>query len=209
MAFTERRCTMDTSVRGQCGPVMGPSSLKRRLSQDDLQISSKRRSIEQAARRSPSTPVQHGVTSSNFPNTWPRQNATRAVESNRSVTPRSPIRANSSTPHAYGPSKLGEARTSTAWSQEDDVLLMRSRAQGMSWAPIAKNHFPKKSPNACRKRHEKLMERKNAENWHGVELEDLARAYLESREMMWKIVADKVGEKWQHVETKVASPSNC
>jgi len=73
----------------------------------------------------------------------------------------------------------------------------------MNWAPIAQTHFPKKTSNACRKRHERLMERKNAENWDGVKLEDLARAYVESREMMWKIIADKVGEKWQHVETKV------
>ncbi|MCJ1242873.1 hypothetical protein MMC30_000069 [Trapelia coarctata] len=97
---------------------------------------------------------------------------------------------------------MGNERPSTAWSQEDDTLLMRSRAQGMNWAPIAQSHFPKKTPNACRKRHERLMERKNAENWDGVKLEDLARAYVESREMMWKIIADKVGEKWQHVESK-------
>ena len=102
-----------------------------------------------------------------------------------------------------GPSTMGNERPSTAWSQEDDTLLMQSRAQGMNWAPIAHNHFPRKTPNACRKRHERLIERKNAESWDGVKLEDLAKAYLESREEMWKIIADKVGEKWQHVETKV------
>ncbi|MCJ1479021.1 hypothetical protein MMC13_007705 [Lambiella insularis] len=97
---------------------------------------------------------------------------------------------------------ISTERPSTAWSHDDDALLMRSRAQGMNWAPIAQGHFPNKTPNACRKRHERLMEKRNAENWDGVKLEDLARAYVESREIMWKILADKVGEKWQHVETK-------
>jgi len=111
-------------------------------------------------------------------------------------------------PLGHSTSTIGNERPSTAWSQEDDTLLMRSRAQGMNWAPIAQNHFPKKSPNACRKRHERLMERKNAKDLDGVKLEDLARAYVESREMMWKIIADKVGEKWQHVETKVRRSSS-
>ncbi|MCJ1380327.1 hypothetical protein MMC17_003430 [Xylographa soralifera] len=97
---------------------------------------------------------------------------------------------------------INNERPSTAWSPDDDELLMRSRAQNMNWAPIANTHFPLKTPNACRKRHERLMEKKNAENWDGVKLEELARAYVESREIMWKILADKVGEKWQHVEIK-------
>ncbi|MCJ1393490.1 hypothetical protein MMC18_006365 [Xylographa bjoerkii] len=97
---------------------------------------------------------------------------------------------------------INNERPSTAWSHDDDELLMRSRAQGMNWAPIANTHFKSKTPNACRKRHERLMEKKNAENWDGIKLEDLARAYVESREIMWKILADKVGEKWQHVEIK-------
>jgi len=100
-----------------------------------------------------------------------------------------------------GPS-LGNERPSTAWSQQDDQLLMQSRAQGLNWTIIAQQHFATKTPNACRKRHERLMEKRNAENWDGLKLEDLAKAYFECREMMWKIIADKVGEKWQHVESK-------
>ena len=37
----------------------------------------------------------------------------------------------------------------------------------------------------------------------GVKLEAIARAYIESREMMWNILAEKVGEKWQHIENLV------
>jgi hypothetical protein len=101
------------------------------------------------------------------------------------------------------PSPLTSDRSSTAWSTEDDQRLMQCRAQGMNWAPIANNHFPTKTPNACRKRHERLMEKKNNEDWNGVKIEDLAKAYIECREEMWKIVANKVGEKWQTVEQKV------
>lgn len=81
---------------------------------------------------------------------------------------------------------------------------MRARAQGLNWAPIATQYFPTKTPNACRKRHERLMEKRSQqENWDGVKVEALARAYLDVREHMWKMVADKVGEKWQVVESKV------
>ncbi|MCJ1437560.1 hypothetical protein MMC27_006947 [Xylographa pallens] len=105
--------------------------------------------------------------------------------------------------HPHNPmTAINNERPSMAWSHDDDELLMRSRAQNMNWGPIAATHFPSKTPNACRKRHERLMEKRNAENWDGVKLEELARAYVESREIMWKILADKIGEKWQHVEIK-------
>ena len=93
-------------------------------------------------------------------------------------------------------------RASTAWSNEDDARLMQFRAQGMNWGPIS-SHFPSKTANACRKRHERLMEKKSVENWDGIKIEDLARAYLECRETMWKIMANHLGEKWQTVEMKV------
>ena len=48
------------------------------------------------------------------------------------------------------------------------------------------------------------MEKRNQEKWDdGVKLEVLARAYSEVRETMWRILGEKVGEKWQHVENKV------
>ena len=97
-------------------------------------------------------------------------------------------------------------RPSAPWATEDDKKLMEARAQGLNWKPIAELHFPQKSPNACRKRHERLMEKRNADSWDGVKTEDLAKAYLECREEMWKILATKVNEKWPVVEAKVFSP---
>ena len=51
------------------------------------------------------------------------------------------------------------------------------------------------------------MEKQNAEQWDGVKLDILAQAYMEARREMWSILAARVGEKWQLVETKVGSHS--
>jgi hypothetical protein len=48
------------------------------------------------------------------------------------------------------------------------------------------------------------MERMNAEQWDGVKLDVLAQAYMEVRREMWSLLAARVGEKWQLVETKVS-----
>ena len=81
---------------------------------------------------------------------------------------------------------------------------MRARQQGMNWQPIASTYFPAKTANACRKRHERLMEKRNsAENWDNGKMEHLAKAYADVREEMWKVLAERVGEKWQVVEAKV------
>ncbi|KAF2254861.1 hypothetical protein BU26DRAFT_418099 [Trematosphaeria pertusa] len=91
---------------------------------------------------------------------------------------------------------------SSSWSAKDDETLIQARAQGLNWNQIAPKHFPQKSPNACRKRHERLMERQNAEQWDGVKLDVLAAAYMDVRRDMWGLLAARVGEKWQLVEQK-------
>ncbi|KAL7779241.1 hypothetical protein CFE70_008744 [Pyrenophora teres f. teres 0-1] len=98
-------------------------------------------------------------------------------------------------------SAAGGSRSSS-WSTRDDETLIQARAQGLNWNQIGPKHFPNKTPNACRKRHERLMERQNAEQWDGVKLDVLAQAYMEVRRDMWSILAARVGEKWQLVETK-------
>lgn len=81
---------------------------------------------------------------------------------------------------------------------------MAARAQGMNWQPIANSHFPNKSGNACRKRHERLMEKRNAEDWDGIKLERLAVEYMAVKKEMWSMLAIRLGEKWQNVEAKVS-----
>ena len=82
---------------------------------------------------------------------------------------------------------------------------MQARHQGLNWQPIASTYFPDKSANACRKRHERLMEKRNsADDWDGAKMEALAKAYNEVREQMWRLLADRFGgEKWTIVESKV------
>lgn len=74
----------------------------------------------------------------------------------------------------------------------------------MNWGPIREQYFASKTPNACRKRHERLMEQRNAEEWDGVKLETLAQMYMEVRKEMWSVLADRLGEKWQTIEAKVS-----
>lgn len=82
---------------------------------------------------------------------------------------------------------------------------MIARQQGLNWAPIANKFFPTKTPNACRKRHERLMDKRNSNgSWEGVKVEALAKAYLDVREEMWKILAARVNENWKTVEQKVS-----
>lgn len=98
--------------------------------------------------------------------------------------------------------------SSGAWNPQDDQTLMTARAQGMNWAPIQQAYFPSKTANACRKRHERLMERRNADDWDGLKLENLAKNYMGMRREIWSGLASLTGEKWNVVEQKVNTPSH-
>ncbi|KAE9366896.1 hypothetical protein N431DRAFT_79931 [Stipitochalara longipes BDJ] len=95
--------------------------------------------------------------------------------------------------------------SSGAWNPQDDQTLMAARAQGMNWAPIQQSYFPSKTPNACRKRHERLMERRSADDWDGMKLETLAKNYMGMRREIWSGLAAQTGEKWNVVEQKCMS----
>jgi len=109
---------------------------------------------------------------------------------------------------SFSSAALSGALHAPSWTPQDDETLIRARASGLNWNAIATKYFKSKTPNACRKRHEKLIEKRNAEEWDGVKLEMLAGAYMEQREKMWRILGDSIGEKqWQLVEEKVSSLS--
>ncbi|KAI9668678.1 MAG: hypothetical protein M1829_005291 [Trizodia sp. TS-e1964] len=92
--------------------------------------------------------------------------------------------------------------SSGAWSPRDDEILMQARAQGLNWVPIQQAHFSAKTPNACRKRHERLMEKRSVEDWDSLKLDKLAMEYMNLRKDMWQMLATRVGEKWQLIEAK-------
>ena len=94
--------------------------------------------------------------------------------------------------------------SSGAWNPQDDRTLMDARKQGMNWAPIQQAYFPSKTPNACRKRHERLMERRSADDWDGMKLENMAKHYMAMRREIWAPLAAQTGEKWNVVEQKVS-----
>ncbi|KAI4203232.1 MAG: hypothetical protein LQ346_001828 [Caloplaca aetnensis] len=103
----------------------------------------------------------------------------------------------------HSASNPGKRHSTGVWTNHGDEQLKRARQQGLNWTAIAETHFPDKTPNACRKRHERLMEKINANgSWNTVKFEEVAKAYLEVREEMWKMVAERVNEKWSVVESK-------
>ncbi|KAL8848996.1 MAG: hypothetical protein Q9221_006027 [Calogaya cf. arnoldii] len=87
------------------------------------------------------------------------------------------------------------------WSDAASIALGAS--QGLNWQTIAETYFPQKTANARRKRYEQLMEkRNNIGDWNDVKFVEVARAYREVRKDMWRILADRVNEKWSVVESK-------
>lgn len=94
--------------------------------------------------------------------------------------------------------------SSGAWNASDDHTLLTARAQGQNWAQIHQNYFPNKTPNACRKRHERLMERKGADDWDTRKMEKMAKEYMALRKEIWAPLALRTGEKWNVVEQKVS-----
>lgn len=101
------------------------------------------------------------------------------------------------------PTVTGASDRSSAspWTEGEDRILMEARQKGISWALIAENHFPTKTPNACRKRHERLMDKRKSHD--NCDVEALAEAYMEVRERMWQILASRLSQNWQAVEGKV------
>jgi hypothetical protein len=99
-----------------------------------------------------------------------------------------------------------ERKVPSTWTAEEDAILLRARADGMNWDPIHARYFSNKTPNACRKRHERIMQNRQVDEWGSQKIELLASEYLNCRKEMWMILAKRLGLKesqWQMVEEKV------
>lgn len=94
--------------------------------------------------------------------------------------------------------------SSGAWTIQDDQQLMAARAQGLNWGQIKDTYFPSKTSNACRKRHERLAERRDADDWDQRKLQRMAKEYMTMRKEIWAPLAARTGEKWNVVEAKVS-----
>ncbi|KAL2259913.1 hypothetical protein VTK26DRAFT_6246 [Humicola hyalothermophila] len=95
--------------------------------------------------------------------------------------------------------------SSGAWSQEDDRTLLQLRAMGKNWNQIQREAFPGKTGNACRKRHERLMERRGQNDFDNRKLERLCKEYMSMRKEIWQPLASRCGEKWNVVEMQCMS----
>ena len=108
------------------------------------------------------------------------------------------------------PTSPSSNRSAGPWNAQDDAQLKQARQRGMNWAPIAKEFFPTKTANACRKRHERLMDKEQTnEDWDQAKLEEMARIYVEVREQMWGLVANKLGDNWKAVDWKTVEAKVC
>ncbi|OAA73678.1 Homeodomain-related protein [Cordyceps fumosorosea ARSEF 2679] len=94
--------------------------------------------------------------------------------------------------------------SSGAWSIRDDQQLVMARSDGLNWSQIQEQFFPGKSSNACRKRHERLIDSKGRASGGGgdeaARVERVAAEYVQMRERLWRPLAEKTGEKWTFVE---------
>ncbi|KAK3334537.1 hypothetical protein B0H65DRAFT_565842 [Neurospora tetraspora] len=91
----------------------------------------------------------------------------------------------------------------TSWTPREDSLLLSSRASHLPWSELQRLHFPGKTANACRKRHERLIEKQQAEE--EVDEDRLARIageYVRMREELWKGLADRMGMDVKEVEER-------
>ncbi|KAM7210817.1 hypothetical protein V8F06_013797 [Rhypophila decipiens] len=91
------------------------------------------------------------------------------------------------------------------WTSEEDKTLLNARGQGHHWAQIQRTHFPSKTANACRKRYERLMERRGIYDLDREKLEKVAHEYMGMRKEIWSGLAARVGEKWNVVEAQCMS----
>ncbi len=109
-------------------------------------------------------------------------------------------------PTNTGPLPAQHRASSGAWTVQDDNTLLAARASGQNWSQIQAQYFPTKTGNACRKRHERLMERKGADDWDTRKLERMCKEYMSMRKEIWQGLAARTGERWNVVENKVCSP---
>lgn len=107
-----------------------------------------------------------------------------------------------------GPLQTQHRASSGAWNQEDDRTLLALRAMGKNWNQIQREAFPGKTGNACRKRHERLMERRGQNEFDNRKLERLCKEYMSMRKEIWQPLASRCGEKWNVVEMQVCRVPN-
>src|SRR5436305_2053833 len=144
------------------------------------------------------TPTMPSHTTNDWTSAYPYQGQHTLMQLPEMMNPMPP------TPHnLQHPSASPQPAQNGPWTTEEDEILCDYRTRGFGWAQIQEKHFPGKSANACRKRHERLMTKRRSTDWDEGRLESLAVNYRLMREQIWRPLADRLGEKWEHVEKAV------
>ncbi|KAL2015679.1 hypothetical protein VTK56DRAFT_5036 [Thermocarpiscus australiensis] len=86
------------------------------------------------------------------------------------------------------------------WTAADDRTLLLARSRGQHWADLQRIYFPAKTANACRKRYERLVERRGLHDYSARRFERVAHEYTAVRREMWSKLAERVGMEWEVVE---------
>ncbi|PGH17139.1 hypothetical protein AJ79_01277 [Helicocarpus griseus UAMH5409] len=160
----------------------------------------KSKSMSTAAMNSMRTPAAAaGAATRRPPPAWEHQTSPRSMPPPRLST----FDHRSMAEHA---SPLSPATPSTPssqsgpWSPHDDQVLMAARLQGHGWNQIQKENFQNKSPNACRKRWERLLAKRQGSKWEDDRVEKVTRYYNQMRSDIWRPLAEATGESWEDVE---------
>ncbi|KIX01668.1 uncharacterized protein Z518_09394 [Rhinocladiella mackenziei CBS 650.93] len=111
-----------------------------------------------------------------------------------------PIHTSSIAPHSARREPLPRPGQSSPWTAEEDNILLDAKSQGLAWEEIKIKHFPNKSGNACRKRHERLLAKARKTDWDEARVQKLVNCYSRCREQIWRQLSDQVGERWDEVE---------
>jgi hypothetical protein len=89
------------------------------------------------------------------------------------------------------------------WNNEEDSILLDAKSGGMSWEEIHRQHFPGKSANACRKRHERVLAKMRSTDWDDARIQRVTDAYHKHRNSIWAPLCRELGESLTDVEKVV------
>ena len=89
-----------------------------------------------------------------------RDDWTRLINEGKKKLSRSPSPSHIEPPASPMGKFVAQPRAPLQWLPEHDELLMQARMQSLGWQPIASTYFPDRTANACRKRHERLQEKR-------------------------------------------------
>ena len=118
--------------------------------------------------------------------------------------PAQPVMPPQPTPQLHHPGQ------SAPWSVQEDEVLMNAKAAGLGWNEIHQRYFQTKSGNACRKRHERLMQKLRTTDWDDNRIRRVMTEYGRPgvREKFWGGIANSLGERWEDCERVVCQKAS-